>query len=257
LSQFQSAALDNKQDMLRLLKSINQASGDEARDENLLGRTFEGLWGQLDEGIKNLPEVPPDSGLERDVPLSTDVGPIVEELLVLVRQQTNMLTSPEMFRPIVTQINEQIQMLTNSVGLALDDAEVLDDLSEKWSKVLEAGTAFYGSVTPDSLNAQREQITALLTSLASLSTPVDFLLERVRRHRISIGDLAAQFAHASLQGKGGLRLGSSASSVFAGAGTFLAEGGLSVSSRTTITPPVQGSTEPIGLAPEGHPKPKE
>jgi hypothetical protein len=49
LGDFQAAALDKKEEMMRLLTSVNEAMGDEA-SSNWRG-TFEGLWGQVETRI--------------------------------------------------------------------------------------------------------------------------------------------------------------------------------------------------------------
>ena len=92
LSMFQSALFE-KQDIFRVVKSINGAAGANAREERQLETVFESFWPRLDEDIKpklaQLRSTPP-----RDQQQKLEQDRILEELLLLGRQQSRALSNP-------------------------------------------------------------------------------------------------------------------------------------------------------------------
>jgi hypothetical protein len=90
LSQFQLTEF-HKQDVWKLVKSINTAAGAGAKSDELLQRMFEALWPKFEEEVvslaKNLTAPQPAAS----VPL---LDTILQELLTLVRQQARILANP-------------------------------------------------------------------------------------------------------------------------------------------------------------------
>lgn len=112
LALFQNASFD-RDDILRVVRAINSAAGEEATDERLLERTFEAFWPQLSNAVHPLLERigkskphPPAQQLESDK--------ILQELLLLSRQQMRILSSPEEL------IGREILSLLSSI---MEDAE--------------------------------------------------------------------------------------------------------------------------------------
>ncbi|MCA1498286.1 MULTISPECIES: toll/interleukin-1 receptor domain-containing protein [unclassified Bradyrhizobium] len=92
LSMFQ-AALYEKDDIFRVVKSMNGATGSNAREEKHLSTVFDSVWFKLDSAIQpklqKLRSTPPrheQKQLEHDR--------ILEELLLLGRQQSRLLSNP-------------------------------------------------------------------------------------------------------------------------------------------------------------------
>jgi hypothetical protein len=92
LSMFQSALFE-KEDIFRVVKSINNAAGTSAREERQLVTVFDSFWQRLDDAIKpklaklrNIPPKHQQKKLEHDR--------IFEELLLLARQQSRILSNP-------------------------------------------------------------------------------------------------------------------------------------------------------------------
>jgi TIR domain len=88
LAQFQMVSLGKgKEEVYRLLKSIDNIAGDRKIEEDRLEKVFVKFWADLDSSIGEMLSIPPQ---EIDTPPS---GPpdrtraILEEVLVLVRQQ--------------------------------------------------------------------------------------------------------------------------------------------------------------------------
>jgi TIR domain len=93
LSLFQ-ATLFEKEEMLRLMKTINQAAGTEARDEKQLDTVFQSFWPNLRKSVEpkleKLRQHPPKKEREK-----IESDRILQELLILGRQQMRILSSPD------------------------------------------------------------------------------------------------------------------------------------------------------------------
>jgi hypothetical protein len=97
LLQFQSTICE-KEDLSKLVLSINKNSGEEQLEEERLKRVFEVWWPQLKEQLDALQEHGPK---KEDKPRSAapQQNIILEELLELVRNQQKLLRSPETILP--------------------------------------------------------------------------------------------------------------------------------------------------------------
>ena len=181
---FQATGLE-KSEMIRLVKTINKASSDEALEESRLERAFDGLWDQFTHGIRAVPESAPESKQEP----AESTNPVLEEILVLSRQQTQMLASSESVSPVVHQINEQIEEIRHllSVSALLDaDQGVWYDLSRTWTRFLNTWEGFTVSLKPEGeglgatgmIRGREEDWRLLLDSIAELRRPIEFLTGR-------------------------------------------------------------------------------
>jgi hypothetical protein len=240
LTQFQAVALTDQKDMMRLLKSINQASGEEAREERYLEQAFNGLWGQLEAQINSLPETELEK--EMPVPSISSMQPIMEEILVLVRQQSQT--------PIIeNSMHKQWNRVLNAARI--ETAGDFDEMAEKWTGVLHTWKALSASVRTKESNPAGVQ--AMHDVILEFANAFDRALVGVRRALFpSAGTLAAAFTDAgTFSAFGALAPGAG----LAGLGSpraLLEEGSPGVGLRTTLAPPVEGS-----IAPEDRPKPKE
>jgi len=88
VSSIQYCKLRARRHKARLLKSISNAAGDEGLDERRLEKTFAAFWSQLDNNIKAIPETIQDHKSDSDPHSSRGTESILEEILVLVRQQS-------------------------------------------------------------------------------------------------------------------------------------------------------------------------
>jgi hypothetical protein len=92
LSMFQSALFE-REDIFRVVKSINGAAGSNAREERQLETVFDSFWPRLDEAIKpKLAKL--RSTLPRHQQKKVEHDRIFEELLLLGRQQNRILSNP-------------------------------------------------------------------------------------------------------------------------------------------------------------------
>jgi hypothetical protein len=94
LSQFQ-VTIFNKEDVLKLMKSINACAGDEALPDQRLEKMLGALWDDLEKDIS--PIIAQAISAHGGAPKrkEEDASDILEELLVLSRQQTQALLNPE------------------------------------------------------------------------------------------------------------------------------------------------------------------
>lgn len=92
LSMFQSALFE-KDDIFRVVRTINGAAGTDARDERQLETVFETFWPRLDKVIQpKLTRL--RSTLPRHQQSKMEHDRILEELLLLGRQQSRILANP-------------------------------------------------------------------------------------------------------------------------------------------------------------------
>lgn len=96
LLQFQTTVLE-KDDIKKLLKTINKSCGDSAINEDLLEKTFNIWWPNLEESLDNIMEEKSE-----DKPSSKKLNndDMLEELLELARINQKFLRSPETILPV-------------------------------------------------------------------------------------------------------------------------------------------------------------
>lgn len=92
LSMFQSALFE-KEDIFRVIKSINAAAASNAREERHLLTVFESVWPKLEGAIRpKLAKL--QNTLPRHEQKKLEHDRILEELLLLSRQQSRILSNP-------------------------------------------------------------------------------------------------------------------------------------------------------------------
>lgn len=94
--QFQSTIFE-KEDVLKLLKSVNDACGADGLEDSRLERSFEVWWPELE---RQLNEVPQEQTSETPAPMpSEEISRVLEEVLELTRNNHKLLRSPEAILP--------------------------------------------------------------------------------------------------------------------------------------------------------------
>lgn len=98
--QFQSTICE-KEDVLKLLKSINASCGEHGIDEARLERTFDVWWPSLKKELDALPEDKPQEGLheKKHASPTAHMDKILEEVLELSRLNQKLLRNPEELFP--------------------------------------------------------------------------------------------------------------------------------------------------------------
>jgi TIR domain len=99
--QFQSTIFE-KEDVLKLLKSVNDACGTDGLEDSRLERSFEVWWPELERQLNEVPqEQPPqEQASETPAPMpSEEISRVLEEVLELTRNNHKLLRSPEAILP--------------------------------------------------------------------------------------------------------------------------------------------------------------
>lgn len=110
LIQFQTTEA-NKRDTRRMLDTINRAQGENSITDNLLDRTFELWWPELERTITKLreqPEVIEHSRSDRE---------ILEEILSLIRQQARKITSSEEVDKLLRELGPDLASVKPSTDI--------------------------------------------------------------------------------------------------------------------------------------------
>jgi len=197
---FQATALEKDQ-VLGLVKTINRASPDKALDENRLVRAFDGLWNQLANDINNIRKKEPEVeqiGREAE-------NPVLEEILVLVRQQAQMVASAQANPPVTREIKQYFEefrydlfdefrkdILTAVVRMSSSpniDLSAWRELSEYWTALDAAWDRIEASVKlpdaiggiPGMIQTPEEAFMGLFDSIVRLRKPIRFVLDRWQR----------------------------------------------------------------------------
>jgi len=89
LSQFQVTVFE-KQDMMKLLSSINTAEGSQLIPEQRLAHLFDRLWPDLKRAVDEILARPAPAGISKP----RDVNALLEEILILVREHAMLLSNP-------------------------------------------------------------------------------------------------------------------------------------------------------------------
>lgn len=96
--QFQSTILE-KDDVLKLLKSINSACGQDALDISRLEKTFNVWWPQLEKQLNEIPEDENTVEEHKESSQSDITSKIMEEILELTRNNHRLLRDPSAILP--------------------------------------------------------------------------------------------------------------------------------------------------------------
>ena len=183
--QFQSTIAE-REDVLKLLHSINASSQQGALDEARLNTVFEVWWPQLEKRLRELEQALPaaPSALAALTPAAQAAEPseILEEVLELVRQQNRVLNDPTTLLP-----PGYLESILGPVRERMEGHPVFEDLNERWIAVQEQ------------INRAREKdqppSEAIFRAIDRLSGPMEYVLERYsrfpgarRRRRLALPD---------------------------------------------------------------------
>lgn len=161
LLQFQSTLFE-KEDVRKLVKSMNLALEEEALDEGRLDEIFSVWWPQLESAIGDIPvegDEKPETRTESD---------LLSEILELVRGQQQQLASPELFLP-----PDYIASAVKRGGRKPDfSPAAVRDLDQRWQAVSDL---LDDADLPD-LNPK------LRAALGDLRFPIEYLIPRLDRY---------------------------------------------------------------------------
>lgn len=171
LRQF-NATVAEKNDFRKLVKAINNAGGDNRIDEHRLDKSFDSCWPNIEKKLKEAEE---KIKSEKDKPPTQKIGShglgeidkILQELIVLSRKQTQMLTSPEALLPEA--------YLRHILG---DDDRILASSHPVWDDLETEWRAFRRALDKNGVPSGSEVI---FNAADRLAGPLEFLLDRFSR----------------------------------------------------------------------------
>lgn len=178
--QFQSTVFE-KQDVLKLLRSMNDACGSEGLEAVRLERAFEVWWPQLEKLLNEIPdEDGGTAGEKRDDPLEANaqISKVLEEVLELTRNNHRLLRDPSaLFPPEYVQHVLRRSRHPADFGVEIRgidgpiSPEAIRDLVERYRDVLKF------------LSAARSELekNPVLSELASQIRSIDIPLRYIAR----------------------------------------------------------------------------
>jgi hypothetical protein len=236
LTQFQAVNLTAQKDMMRLIKSINEAAGAEARDERTLEKAFNGLWGLVEGKLKSLPET--DLEKEKIAPSIDSMQRSIEEVLTLVREQSQI--------PAIIHTVQKHWTLMRERETELESAALgqFEQLAQSLVSVLDTWAALNASLRIKESN--REDVQVMNDKIIEFSTMFNRAHDRIRLPMFPSTDYATsavltRAAIASLSGSGRAPGAFSSAAMRPGAGTaglgsppsLLAAGGPDTATKPT------------------------
>ncbi len=173
--QFQSTIFE-KDDIKKLLVSINSACDTGGLDEARLETVFNVWWPKLEEDLNALLKEQPTPPEQGDKPESgiSESSEILEEILDLARSQQKILNAPEQLLP-----PEYVSSVIRRSQRYLRSNPALRDLRERWEELNELVDSF----------ADEESIPtgAVIDKVRRLARPVEYILDRgVKRGQTSL-----------------------------------------------------------------------
>ena len=199
LSQFQVTVF-NKTDVLKLLKSINASAGDDALPDARLEKMHNALWDDLQQEIDPLIPEAGSASAAAAKSQANDSSKILEELLVLARQQTQSLLNPEkIFSRDVIRMILDVGADAGAVGA---DVRYLSNISRALDREIDSMRQF---LTNEEVEAEhrRSILVSMVSGISSISKDLRRALEdrRIRPKIYVEGDKAHNVFAASVKPK--------------------------------------------------------
>ena len=182
--QFQSTIF-GKEDIKKLLLSLNKASDDSKLDDSRLKDIFEVWWPKLEDSLNKLIKEKPNKGdddkEEKGVKESNIPTDILEELLELSRRQYKILNSPDELSP-----PEYIRNVFGQMDKLPFGHPVFEDLAESWLDLIKLVSSFEDEeLIPVEVFKER---------INRINRPVEYILSRMTKLSIRNRNLFRRFS---------------------------------------------------------------
>lgn len=169
--QFQSTIFE-KVDVFKLIKSINDACGDDKIDDSRLDKYFDVWWPSLEEELNKIPVSDSETVVDK---LESPTDKILEEILQLSRSNQMVLRNPEEILP-ASYLRDAVRSEHRSDGFGVNHGAITHLIRE------------FHEVKMATLNLPSELkdstvISDLLKAIDSLSEPVEYIDKRRRRSK--------------------------------------------------------------------------
>jgi len=114
--QFQSTIF-NKEDVFKLVKTLNKASGEDQLNDAMLDKAFNVWWPTLEEELKKLTELKEVSvSSEKKNSTDSESSQILEEILDLSRLNQKLLRNPDSdTQGLLSEINNMLKLLVSKM----------------------------------------------------------------------------------------------------------------------------------------------
>lgn len=173
--QFQSTIFE-KDDVFKLLKSINDSCDGQAIPEARLEKTFDVWWPSLKKDLDAIPEESPSEEIKKEKHISTTAhtDKILEEVLELSRVNLKILRNPDELLP--PQYLEYIfRKFMPSELQDGPDSGAIEDLMLRYMRLQSAFSDYYETCKSG------VELEELKQALSRLSAPVDYLFTKYKR----------------------------------------------------------------------------
>lgn|SRR5690606_1474077 len=176
--QFQSTIIDEA-DILKLVKTINKACGDEQLKEERLVKAFEVWYPKLEEELSKIESPEIDEQVAK--PVENRNTEILEEILELSRSNQRILTSPDSILPpdYLDYILNKSRNLGRSLDSMNEQTMILRDLDHSISRLYEM-TSIYKSEG----RVVDEEYEHMLLRIREMSDYLQNINRKVRRNKI-------------------------------------------------------------------------
>lgn len=163
--QFQSTIAE-REDVRKLLHSINSATPQGALEEIRLNTVFEVWWPQLEKQLQDLEKTfPAAPTTPSSAPANSEPSEILEEVLELVRQQHRVLNDPTALLP-----PGYLESILGSSKERMEGHPVFEDLAERWIALREQVNRAHAK--------DQSPSDGIFRAIHRLEGPMDFILER-------------------------------------------------------------------------------
>jgi len=192
LLQFQATAYE-KEDVRKLVKSINKALEEQGLEETRLNNVFEVMWNVLEEKlnsiIKKFEHPKEDNEKPVDAKGSETINhseSILEELLELSRSQHKLLNSPEDLIPIeyfkeqVFDIYTEVTNMTRT-SRELQEATRLANLINRHLKRVEENFKSFPTMKMIELNEEFQSVSSIENILKEIGEKQDVYMNELRK----------------------------------------------------------------------------
>ena len=109
--QFQSTIF-NKEDVFKLVKTLNKASGEDQLNDAMLDKAFNVWWPTLEDELKKLAEIKDEIVPDNNDSTESESSEILEEILDLSRLNQKLLRNPDSdTRVILSEMNDMLKSM--------------------------------------------------------------------------------------------------------------------------------------------------
>ncbi|MCH5324286.1 MAG: toll/interleukin-1 receptor domain-containing protein [Eubacterium sp.] len=122
--QFQSTIFE-KNDIKKMLKTLNKACGDAGIPESRLDKSFDVWYPTLEEGLNNLKNTIANSDKNKEAKSSIHSSEMLEEILVLSRDNQKLLKSPdEKLHEDIEKVKESLNEISKFYNILYDQKKM-------------------------------------------------------------------------------------------------------------------------------------